>query len=240
MKFVPLSGTNLRFCIWPTRVRDFAAFAKATKLKTDYWTKPGFEQGPDHPVVNVSWEEAVAFCKWLTQTEREKGLIATKETYRLPGDLEWSRAVGLGEEPGATPEQRDLGVPDVYPWGKAWPPPVGAGNYSGEETDAETAMKGYNDGFICTSPVGSFPANKFGLYDMGGNVWQWCLDWWNAESKNKVARGASWYNGALKLSLLSSCRVHAPPNESRDNYGFRVVVADEPGKESSIETKKAP
>ena len=69
--------------------------------------------------------------------------------------------------------------------------------------------------------------NKYGLYDMGGNVWQWCMDTWNTESKTKVLRGASWYNGALKLSLLSSCRVHAAPDSSTDNYGFRIVRAAE-------------
>jgi formylglycine-generating enzyme required for sulfatase activity len=61
---------------------------------------------------------------------------------------------------------------------------------------------------------------------MGGNVWQWVADSWNATSKDKVARGASWYNGALKLSLLSSCRVHAAPDAVHDNYGFRVVLED--------------
>ena len=75
------------------------------------------------------------------------------------------------------------------------------------------AIKGYNDGFAWTSPVGSFGANKLGLYDMGGNVWEWCLDWWNPEQKAKVLRGGSWYNGALKLSLLSSCRIHAERGE---------------------------
>jgi formylglycine-generating enzyme required for sulfatase activity len=118
-----------------------------------------------------------------------------------------------------------MGVPDVYPWGTSWPPPKGAGNYTGEETGSDVAIKGYEDGFAWTAPVGTFEPNKFGLYDMGGNVWQWCMDSWNAEQKHKVLRGASWYNGALKLSLLSSCRVHAAPDSSTDNYGFRCVIA---------------
>jgi formylglycine-generating enzyme required for sulfatase activity len=62
---------------------------------------------------------------------------------------------------------------------------------------------------------------------MGGNVWQWCMDSWNDKSTGKVLRGASWYNGALKLSLLSSCRVHAAMDSSTDNYGFRIVKATE-------------
>ncbi len=225
MKLIPLTGSEVMMCIWPTRVRDFEVFARKMGLKSVLWRDPGFKQSGDHPVVNVTWEEATAFCKWLTTKERAEGVISATQSYRLPTDIEWSQGVGLGKESGATPEMRDMGVADVYPWGKAWPPPTGSGNYTGEETGSDVAIKGYNDGFPWTSPVGSFPANKQGFYDMGGNVWQWCMDSWSADSKAKVLRGASWYNGALKLSLLSSCRVHASPDSCTDNYGFRVVLA---------------
>ena len=223
LKFVPVG--DVEFCVWQTRVKDFDTFAKAVNLKSSAWKSPGFKQGPDHPVVNVSWVEAVAFCKWLTEEERKTGGLTANQYYRLPTDAEWSKAVGLPEESGKTPEARDMGVSDVYPWGNQWPPPAKAGNYTGEETGSDVAIKGFDDGFPWTSPVGSFTPNKLGLYDMGGNVWQWCMDTWNADSKAKVLRGASWYNGALKLSLLSSCRVRASPESSTDNYGFRVVRA---------------
>ncbi len=225
MRFAPVGEVS--FCVWQTRVKDFETFAKAVNLKSTAWRGPGFRQGPDHPVVNVTWTEAIAFCKWLTEKERKEGLIPANQFYRLPYDLEWSTAVALPNESGKTPEARDMGVPDVYPWGTEWPPTKGAGNYTGEETGSDVAIKGYDDGFAWTAPVGSFPPNKLGLYDMGGNVWQWCMDSWNSESKAKVLRGASWYNGALKLSLLSSCRVHAAPDSSTDNYGFRIVRATE-------------
>ncbi|HEY3900953.1 MAG TPA: SUMF1/EgtB/PvdO family nonheme iron enzyme [Chthoniobacter sp.] len=225
MKFAPIG--DIDFCIWLVRVKDFEIFAKAVSLKSTAWESPGFRQGPDHPVVNVTWVEAVAFCKWLTDKEHKEGVLPANQIYRLPSDMEWSKAVGLPAETGKTPEARDMDVPDVYPWGTDWPPPKGAGNYTGEETGSDVAIKGYDDGYAWTSPVGSFSANKYGLYDMGGNVWEWCDDSWNNESKAKVLRGASWYNGALKLSLLSSCRVHAAPDSSTDNYGFRVVRASE-------------
>jgi hypothetical protein len=225
LRFVPVGDVD--FCIWQTRVKDFEVFAKAVNLRSMAWKGPGFKQGPDHPVVNVSWNEAMAFCTWLTDKEHKDKILPADQVYRLPTDLEWSKAVGLPDETGKTAEMRDMGIPDVYPWGTAWPPPQGAGNYTGEETGSDVAIKGYDDGFPWTSPVGSFPPNKFGLYDMGGNVWQWCMDTWNADSKAKVLRGASWYNGALKLSLLSSCRVHAAPDSSTDNYGFRLVRAKE-------------
>ena len=229
LKFVPVGG-GVDFCIWQTRVKDFEVFARATNLKSSLWKGPGFKQTPDHPVVNVSWVEATDFCQWLTDVEHKDGSLAHGQIYRLPTDLEWSRAVGLAEESGKTPEARDMGVADVYPWGNQWPPPAKSGNYTGEETGSDVAIKGYNDGFAWTSPVGSFPPNALGIYDMGGNVWQWCLDGWNNESKAKVLRGGSWYNGALKLSLLSSCRVHASPESSTDNYGFRIVRASKVAK----------
>lgn len=225
MKFAPVG--DVEFSIWLTRVKDFEVFAKDVDLKSTSWRSPGFRQAPDHPVVNVTWQEAIAFCQWLTNKEHESKALPAAEFYRLPTDLEWSKAVGLPEENGRTPEARDMGIPDVYPWGTQWPPPPGAGNYTGEETGSDVAIKGYEDGFAWTSPVGSFKPNKYGLYDMGGNVWQWCMDTWNGESKAKVLRGASWYNGALKLSLLSSCRVHAAPDSSTDNYGFRIIRATE-------------
>ena len=225
MKFVPVG--DVQFSVWPTRVSDFEAFASATGLKSTVWREPGFRQNPDHPVVNVTWMEATAFCKWLTFKEQREGTLPPNKIYRLPTDLEWSKAVGLPEEGGRTPKARDMGVLDVYPWGTQWPPPPGAGNYTGEETGSEVAIRGYNDGFPWTAPVGSFQPNKYGLYDMGGNVWQWVNDVWSSDSKSKVLRGASWYNGAIKLSLLSSCRVAAAQESSTDNYGFRCVVATE-------------
>ena len=227
MRFAPVG--KIFFSVWLTRVKDFQAFVEATGYQGDAWRDPGFRQGDDHPVVNVSWNDANQFCLWLTQKEHHAGILAANQTYRLPTDLEWSAAAGLPTEKGSTPSDRDMDVPDVYPWGTQWPPPPGAGNYTGEETDSDVAIKGYNDGFAWTSPVGSFNPNKYGLYDMGGNVWEWCADWWDPSNQKKVLRGASWDNGALKLSLLSSCRERASADLRADDFGFRVVIAAEGG-----------
>ncbi len=231
MQFAPVG--SVLFSIWHTRVQDFEAFVKASGSPASAWRSPGFKQGPDHPVVNVTWNDAAAFCKWLTDEERRRGGLAAGKAYRLPTDLEWSEAAGLPPEEGETPQSRDLGDLETFPWGTQWPPPANAGNYSGEETGLDAALPGYNDGFAWTSPVGSFPPNRFGLYDMGGNASQWVMDWWNAQKKEKVLRGGSWFQGALKLSLLASSRFPVAPTRSTDSYGFRVVIADD------VRTKRA-
>ena len=107
MKFVPVpivggptGGQRVLFSVWETRVADYEVFATETKRA---WPKVGIEQGPTHPAVNGSWEDAVAFCVWLTERERAAGRLGENEMYRLPSDHEWSCAVGIGEleDPGS-------------------------------------------------------------------------------------------------------------------------------------------
>jgi serine/threonine protein kinase len=225
MRFVPVAGVF--FCIWDTRLQDYEQFVQHSDYPaSDKWKEPGFKQGPDHPVVNVSWDDALAFCNWLTTREQGLGLLPVRMSYRLPTDLQWSGAVGLGTEPGNTPEQKK-GKIKVYPWGLGWPPPPGSGNYCGEETKGGRSswpvISGYNDGYARTSPVGAFTPNRYGLHDMGGNVWQWCEDWSNASRYRRVLRGASWLNEHPDDLLLSQRRDDTPTSR-RDNYGFRIVI----------------
>lgn len=215
MAFRPLSGTKVKFCIWETRVKDYAAFAKETNRQ---WLKPAFQQGLDHPAVNVSWSDAKAFCKWLTEREQKNGLLQPEQEYRLPTDLEWSTAVGLEPEPGNTPRERSMQVKNVYPWGTQWPPPADAGNF------------GYGvDGYDLTSPVGSFKTNQHGLYDLGGNVWEWCEDWYDVDQKYRLLRGASWFT-SYRDYLLSSYRFWYIPDGSDFHIGFRAVMVSNASK----------
>jgi formylglycine-generating enzyme required for sulfatase activity len=87
-------------------------------------------------------------------------------------------------------------------------------------------IKGYNDGYPRTSPVGSFAPNKNGLYDMGGNVWQYCENWYNPERKYRVVRGGSW-NNSNSANLLASFRGLCAPNDRSTSVGIRCVVARE-------------
>ena len=226
MEFVFIGKTD--FARNLVRVKDYEQFTTATgravvSTNGASWKSPGFPQTPEHPMVNVSWNDAVSFCEWLTKVERDKGQLKANEAYRLPTDLEWSAAVGMPQEQGATPGARDLAEATLFPWGTAWPPPNGAGNYAGEETDSNVKLHGYLDGFKWTSPVGSFAPNALGLFDMGGNVWQWTMDDIDAKKERKALRGASWYNGGVKPSLLLSARISAKPTDINDTYGFRIV-----------------
>lgn len=257
MKFVPVPGTNVLFSIWDTRLQDFKVFANATQYKQGggvwtmsvtqsasggyswsfgldpnaTWNHLGFEQGPTYPADAITWNAATAFCAWLTAKEQNAGLIGANQQYRMPTDQEWSTAAGN----------------TTYPWGNAWPPPAGSGNYF--DTAATSMLPGTgwpqvpgNDGYSRTSPVGTYPPNQFGLYDMGGNLWQWCQDWYvksmnsadllkkypglandGGGQKFKVQRGASW-SAYVSDYMLSAYRNYDAPNGCYDNYGFRCVL----------------
>jgi formylglycine-generating enzyme required for sulfatase activity len=233
MKFVPVPGTSVLFCIWETRVQDFEAFVKATNHNAgEAWRAPGdtgqdyaagFSQTSLHPVTNVTWNDAEAFCRWLTEKDRAAGNLSAGQEFRLPMDAEWSRAVGLPAESGATPEDKDGKIANIYPWGAEYPPPRGSGNYSGEGDGWSGKIDGYADGVKFTAKVGSYTANRLGIYDLGGNLWEWCSDWFNAERKARVVRGASFVQGAPGR-LLSSHRASIPPGRRDFNFGFRCVV----------------
>ncbi|MCX6874839.1 MAG: SUMF1/EgtB/PvdO family nonheme iron enzyme [Verrucomicrobia bacterium] len=253
MEFVPVPGkAGVLMCRTETRAKDFRAYALAAgyrqqggvwvcKVKKDgkgapavaweldssaSWENCGFAQGAEHPVVGVSWEEARDFCHWL---KRKEGL-----EYRLPSDGEWSAAAGIAK----------------YPWGNSWPPPEGAGNYFGKEgprdwpDDHWTTAYDRDDGYPHTAPVASFTENRNGFFDLGGNVWEWCEDRYQASMNDaerleaypmlksekaddgtpfRVLRGGSWNLGAADL-LLSSCRFGGPPTIRHDFNGFRVVL----------------
>jgi formylglycine-generating enzyme required for sulfatase activity len=225
MKFVEVPGKKVLMCIHETRKGDYAAYAKESPKIDMSWKKieaygVPVSEGDDHPVVNVNWEDSVAFCEWLSKKEGK--------VYRLPTDREWSYAVGIGtkEKKGLTPEKLDAKLKEIYPWGKTWPPPTGVANLAdtagASKIPGLAVVPGYTDGFATTAPVMSFKPNKLGLYDLSGNVWEWCEDWYNPLRREKVLRGGSW--GYDPLSLLSSDRLYHAPS-TRDMYrGFRCVL----------------
>jgi hypothetical protein len=223
MKFIPLG--SIYFAIWDTRVADYDAFCSATGHR---FKRPDFQQSPDDPVVLVSWNDAEAFCQWLTQKEVQEGTLEEGQFYRLPTDIEWSAADGLPPEGGATPEDRDGKMHGIYPWGTAWPPPAGSGNFADESARRGGAIiEGYKDGWAATSPAGVFAPNRLGLYDMSGNVWQWIEDGYRGAAADPrdwgVLRGGSWGTSS-RSELESSYRNVVDRNDRDVIYGFRCVL----------------
>jgi serine/threonine protein kinase len=234
MRFVPL-GQDLMVSVWETRVRDYELFVNDTGHREPF--TPGFAQGPDHPAVFVSRDDAVAFCEWLTKRERlpEFERIAASHVYRLPTDVEWSLMVGLVETLGLSPSWRDARKERVFPWGAEWPPPGKVGNFADSSAALAPGMSGeraiprYDDGFEKTAPVGSFPPNAKGIFDLSGNVHEWVSDAYSIVDPNRlgVLRGGGW-NTYQAENLYSGSRHPQPLDSSADIYGFRVVLAKGP------------
>ena len=196
---------DLLFCKWEVRVRDYKPFAEEMDVN---WSSPPFEQGETHPAVNVSWEDAVRFCRWLTNKELKEKKISGKASYRLPTSREWSMAAGLPADEIKSKKSRS------FAWGEVWPPPRKAGNY-GQDLGV--------DRFPNTAPVGSFSPNAKGIHDLGGNVWEWCSDNYENAIDFRVLRGASWRMRNASDLLLSN-RIGNLSGLRLTTYGFRVLL----------------
>jgi formylglycine-generating enzyme required for sulfatase activity len=195
--------------------------------------------GDLNPVVNVSWDDAVAYCNWLSaqegltpayekKFERWVPVSPTPDGYRLPTEAEWAWAFRYQGRPTAM----------TFPWGSRMPPRRDSGNYAGKSANAlvPTILPGWDDGYASTAPVGSFAANALGLYDGGGNVSEWVQDYYSVPTPgqtepaqdptgpqrgaNRVIRGSSWrHSGILELRL----GYRAFGNSGQPDVGFRIA-----------------
>ncbi|MBI1824599.1 MAG: formylglycine-generating enzyme family protein [Nitrospirae bacterium] len=187
--------------------------------KNTIWRRPGFKQGDDHPVVCVSWNDAIKFGNWKSQK--------TGVRFRLPTEAEWEFAA------------RSRGKKIKFSWGNGSP----QGNIGdlafNKKIPTDPAIKNYNDGYPFTSPVRKFKPNELGLFDMSGNAWQWVLDWYDPEYyKNspkenpqgpekgelKVLRGGSWGNGD-PANFKTTYRGHFWPDTRSSFMGFRLAAS---------------
>ena len=179
--------------------------------------------GDAYPVVNISYDEASAFIRWLNGLPAEK---AAGRLYRLPTEEEWEFAAKGGDD-------------RRFPWGDQWPPPEGSGNF-GDETTGTVFTKdwpilhGYKDGYVATSPVGQFFPNSYFLYDMAGNTYEWTSSFyenptgtsWKERllgSRRRVIRGSSWADELPKV-MRCAFRVPVKPEARMEFLGFRLVA----------------
>jgi len=222
-------------------VGQFRQFVKDTNYKTDAekndggmifshqegrwvpkkemkWDSVPWTIADDQPVVFVSWNDADAFCKWLSRKE--------KRTYRLPTEAEWEMGCRGGS------------VWVRYPWGDKLPGDRDT-NFGDGNPKLPESLTTVNDGFRYVSPVGSFPPNGYGLYDMAGNVMQWVQDYYDrnyyehsplddpqgpASGTSRVNKGGNWYSSPADCRC--AFRGFSGPTMSFWNLGFRVVMED--------------
>ena len=185
------------------------------------WLNPGFEQTDDHPVVIVSWNDAVAFCEWLSSKEAQR--------YRLPTEAEWEYACRAG----STTRYYSGDDPEAL----ATVGNVADGTAKAKYPNWWSAIAA-KDGYVYTAPVARFRADALGLYDMHGNVYEWCQDWYDKDyyqlspvedplclvkATQRVIRGGSWFSESARLPDGVPGRVRSG---RRDGYlGFRVARA---------------
>ena len=190
------------------------------------------------PVVQVTWDDAARYCNWLSTQNNlppayaeEGGHMRAIQPmtigYRLPTEAEWEYCARIST----------AGKLLKYPWGDTYPPRGKAGNYADESAEPvlNTTIDRYDDGYQGSAPVATFPANALGVHDLGGNVAEWCHDFYSIytydddevyidpmgpiDGAHHVVRGSSWRHGSIS-TLRFSYRDYC--NEKRDDLGFRI------------------
>ncbi|MFM6732940.1 MAG: SAV_2336 N-terminal domain-related protein [Microcystis panniformis] len=197
---------------YPITQAQWQAIAATAKIDIDLETNPSRFKGDELPVESVNWYEATEFCKRLSrETTRE---------YRLPSEAEWEYACRAG-------------TTTAFHFGETITADLA--NYRATETYADEPTGEYRQQ---TTPVGQFPPNAFGLYDMHGNVWEWCADTWhdnydgaptdgsawieNGNDNRSPLRGGSWYvNPDICRSAYRSINLRRVNNSNLN--GFRVL-----------------
>ncbi|BCX50172.1 PEGA domain-containing protein [Haloferula helveola] len=237
MRMIP-AGDGWMVAAWETRRSDYQAYVRATGARLPELPIVGEKEG-EHPVVSVSREESEAFCEWLTEKERKEDRLTRSLEYRLPTDFEWSELAGTMEIAGTSPATRDRLKPRIFFWGANWPPVAAIANLG--------PIEGFQDGYDTTAPVGSFPANENGVFDLCGNVQEWVSDSYSRlNNENGVLRGGSW-GSVQEKDLYVGSRNPQPPDATDPTYGFRVVLAkkkaepaEDPDEESEDEDGSDP
>ena len=198
---------------WNGRVWD--------KVSGASWKKVGFEQTDKHPVLCVSFDDAVAFCRWLSEK--------TSKPVRLPTEAQWEYACRAGSK-------------TAYSWGDKWD--GGEGRLNAADATAKKRFRGWRaffweDGHVFTSPAGTYKANAFGLHDMHGNAWEWCADWYAkdyyktgpkvdpagpASGTMRVIRGGGWMSSPPRCRSAGRTGIQLRGSYCDLTPGFRIVI----------------
>ncbi len=185
------------------------------------WRKVGFEQTDKHPVLCVSYDDAVAFCRWLSKK--------TSKPVRLPTEAQWEYACRAGSQ-------------TAFWWGDKWND--GEGCLNASDATAKKRFRGwraffFEDGYLFSSPVGKYKANPFGLHDMHGNAWEWCADWYQRDYYNngpktdplgpkigstRVVRGGGWMSSPPRCRAAGRTGINLRGSYCDLIPGFRVVI----------------
>jgi formylglycine-generating enzyme required for sulfatase activity len=177
------------------------------------------------PVENISWEEAMDCCRRLTDTERARGAIPPGWEYSLPTEAQWEYACRAGSE-------------DAYSFGNDPAHLHKHGNYNDRTGGFDNADTAHDDGQDYSALVRSYPSNKWGFYDMHGNVFEWCRDAMDLADANyaledaadpiesvgthRVYRGGGF--GSSARGCRSAIRLADPPANRSHNLGFRPAL----------------
>jgi formylglycine-generating enzyme required for sulfatase activity len=197
----------------PITQQQWRAVSLLDDVNLQLLPNPSNFKGDNLPVEQVNWYETVEFCKRLS--------IQAQHNYRLPSEAEWEYAGRAGT---ATP----------FSFGETIS--IDQANYNGNNIYNQGQKGTYRKK---TTAVGNFPANAFGLYDMHGNVWEWCQDWWHknyegvpidgnvwiegGEASLRVRRGGSWFTSPR--DCRSAFRDNNPAENQINNIGFRICCS---------------
>ena len=209
---VKIPNKNYEIGKYPVTVAEYMHFVNDVKKHYPRWLEEGSQyniktgtsdlykkmqnlEDPNAPIVGISWHDAVAYCIWLSEK--------TGNNYRLPREAEWEYSCRAGTKTkwSFVDNEKEL---EEYAW------------YRDNSYDLGEKHKNYG-----IQEVGKKLQNTWGLYDMHGNIWEWCEDWHDSDKDTKVLRGGSWNNFANRTRSADRCRGY--PDVRFNNVGFRLL-----------------
>jgi formylglycine-generating enzyme required for sulfatase activity len=215
-------GIGMEF-VWVAALKGWAGKYEVTNGEYRRW-KPKHDSGQykdqlgrlhslnedRQPVVEISYAEAVDYAKWLTERERNAGRLASTLEYRLPNGYEWTMLAQCGDD-------------REYPWGDSWPPKYG--NYRDRsfvrKIGWSSELGDYDDGYGVSAPVEKSGKNKWGLFGMGGNIWERTSE---RKGESPVNRGSAWLADGPRFMKCTALYYSRTEDSRAFCTGFRLLL----------------